>query len=131
MSQYESEHTLPPLCGALAALQVTPSSGSHTNVHVHVHVHTCTCTHMYSCTHVHACHVYTLYMYMCNLHVHYVHVYMCIHTPGPSVSSNPRTNMHPHLLSERELLILTSKAHLILRSIQLKIGHDLLMQVNL
>ena len=49
---------------------------------------------------------------------------MCI---GPGQSS--RTNIHPHLISERELSVLMSKSHLIIRSIQLKIGHDLLMQV--
>ena len=27
--QYESEHTLPPLCGTLAAVQLTASSGEH------------------------------------------------------------------------------------------------------
>jgi transcription initiation factor TFIID subunit 2 len=72
--EYESEHTLPPLCGTLAALQVTPSS-------------------------------------------------------GPGASSSPRTSTHPHLVGERELAVLVSKAHLVVRSIQLKIGHDLLMQV--
>ena len=35
MCQYESEHTLPPLCGTLATLQVTPSSGTY------IHVDTC------------------------------------------------------------------------------------------
>ena len=42
--------------------------------------------------------------------------------------TGPR-GIHPHLVSGRELAVLMSKAHLILRSIQLKIGHDLLMQV--
>ena len=43
--------------------------------------------------------------------------------------TGPRASIHPHLVSGRELAVLMSKAHLILRSIQLKIGHDLLMQV--
>ena len=44
--------------------------------------------------------------------------------------TGPRASIHPHLVSGRELAVLMSKAHLILRSIQLKIGHDLLMQVR-
>lgn len=59
---------------------------------------------------------------------------VCVpHLPaGTSVSSpsHPRTSIHPHLISERELDILMAKAHLIIRSIQLKIGHDLLLQVT-
>jgi transcription initiation factor TFIID subunit 2 len=73
--QYESEHTLPPLCGTL---QVTSASSSSSS------------------------------------------------SSGPG---GPRASIHPQLVSERELAVLMSKAHLILRSIQLKIGHDLLMQV--
>ena len=60
-------------------------------------------------------------------------VFVCVfaefahpHT-GPG---GPRASIHPQLVSERELAVLMSKAHLILRSIQLKIGHDLLMQVS-
>lgn len=56
----------------------------------------------------------------------------CLYTyathPGQG-TSGPRASIHPHLVSERELAVLMSKAHLIIRSIQLKIGHDLLMQV--
>ena len=55
---------------------------------------------------------------------------MCACVPGPGVSSSARASIHPQLVSERDLAVLTSKAHLIVRSIQLKIGHDLLMQVG-
>ena len=53
----------------------------------------------------------------------------CFFVLGPGQSSGSRTSIHPHLISERELSVLVSRAHLIVRSIQLKIGHDLLMQV--
>ena len=71
-------------------------------------------------------------MNMCVCMLMFPSPYMCMHA-GPSVSSaspsHPRTSIHPHLVSERELSVLMTKAHLIIRSIQLKIGHDLLMQV--
>lgn len=41
----------------------------------------------------------------------------------------PRSTLHPHLLSEVDVKILSSKAHLIIRMLQLRIGHDLLVQV--
>jgi transcription initiation factor TFIID subunit 2 len=42
----------------------------------------------------------------------------------------PPTNLfHPHMCSEKELSILCSKGHLVIRMLQLKIGHDLLVQV--
>ena len=40
-----------------------------------------------------------------------------------------RLHLHPKLLSEQELTLLTTKAHLVIRMIQLKIGQDLLLQV--
>lgn len=74
----------------------------------------------------------SMYMNMCVCMLMFPSPYMCMHA-GPSVSSaspsHPRTSIHPHLVSERELSVLMTKAHLIIRSIQLKIGHDLLMQV--
>lgn len=36
---------------------------------------------------------------------------------------------NPHLCSEADLSLLRSKGHLIIRMLQLKIGHDLLVQV--
>ena len=52
-------------------------------------------------------------------------------TLAPSTPSTPssRVNIHPHLIGERELRILLTKAHLVIRMIQLKIGQDLLLQV--
>ena len=52
--------------------------------------------------------------------------------PPPSSSSSSGTSrgsFHPNLLSEIELDILQSRAGLIIRMIQLKIGQDLLLQV--
>lgn len=50
--------------------------------------------------------------------------------PPPSASSGTaRGTFHPNLVSETELDILQSRAGLIIRMIQLKIGQDLLLQV--
>ena len=42
---------------------------------------------------------------------------------------SPMTSFNPHLCSEEILSILASKGHLVIRMLQLKIGHDLLVQV--
>ena len=50
--------------------------------------------------------------------------------PPPSSSSgSSRGSFHPNLLSETEIDILQSRAGLVIRMIQLKIGQDLLLQV--
>ena len=49
--------------------------------------------------------------------------------PSSSSSGSARGSFHPNLLSEIELDILQSRAGLIIRMIQLKIGQDLLLQV--
>ena len=56
-----------------------------------------------------------------------------ISTPLESVpsGSSARNHLHPKLLSGREVEILVAKAHLVVRMIQLKIGEDLLLQVNM
>ena len=171
MCQYESEHTLPPLCGTLTG---TPtSSGIHTcqrsyMYHSLTHTHSLTNTLTHSLTtslprslthslthHTHSLtkthhslthspthslphsltntrsHTHTL----THSHAHSLtltKLYAQPHSGGGtgSSSSGPRASIHPHLVSERELAVLMSKAHLIIRSIQLKIGHDLLMQVS-
>ena len=38
---------------------------------------------------------------------------------------------HPHLCNDKQLEMISVKSHLVLRMIQLKIGHDLLLQVNM
>ena len=63
------------------------------------------------------------------LHTEIVLVCLCMFAEFAQPHTGPRASIHPHLVSGRELAVLMSKAHLILRSIQLKIGHDLLMQV--
>ena len=66
--------------------------------------------------------------YICSSHIVCFKCTLISLSPsGPG--SQPRTSIHPHLISERELSVLKSKAHLVMRAIQLKIGHDLLMQV--
>ncbi|KAL5486754.1 hypothetical protein EMCRGX_G019273 [Ephydatia muelleri] len=58
-----------------------------------------------------------------------------LNTPSTSASATPtgipssRSVLHPHLLSEMDVKTLSSKAHLIIRMLQLRIGHDLLVQV--
>ena len=47
----------------------------------------------------------------------------------PTSIPSSHTILHPHLLSEMDVKILSSKAHLIIRMLQLRIGHDLLVQV--
>ena len=47
----------------------------------------------------------------------------------PTGTSSSRSMLHPHLLSEMDVKILSSKAHLLIRMLQLRIGHDLLVQV--
>ena len=42
---------------------------------------------------------------------------------------SPMTSFNPNLCSEEVLSILASKGHLVIRMLQLKIGHDLLVQV--
>ena len=50
-------------------------------------------------------------------------------TSAPPPSSGSRGTFHPSLHSDTEVDILQSRAHLIIRMIQLKIGQDLLLQV--
>ena len=65
MCQYESEHTLPPLCGTLATLQVTPSSGTY------IHVDTCVDT------------GYTIHVvYMIGENIHTVQCLGNVHPPN-------------------------------------------------
>ena len=54
----------------------------------------------------------------------------CVHVAASSQASGTRSNFHPQLVSEKEMSVMASKAHLVLRMIQLKIGHDLLLQVS-
>ena len=68
------------------------------------------------------------------------HIYMYLHSfsqfifcvcvAASSQASGTRSNFHPQLVSEKEMSVMASKAHLVLRMIQLKIGHDLLLQVS-
>lgn len=53
-------------------------------------------------------------------------------SPGSSASPTPssRVTVHPHLIGEKEFDIFLSKAHLVVRMIQLKMGQDLLLQVT-
>ena len=57
-------------------------------------------------------------------------VCVCVFVAFSSQTSGTRSNFHPQLVSEREMSVMASKAHLVLRMIQLKIGHDLLLQVS-
>lgn len=58
----------------------------------------------------------------------YYILYMLV--AASSQTSGTRSNFHPQLVSEKEMSVMASKAHLVLRMIQLKIGHDLLLQVS-
>lgn len=92
------DHTLPPLCGTLAALQITPTSSGR-GVFVSLEFH---------------------------------HPTHSLSSPASSASPTPssRVTVHPHLIGEKEFDIFLSKAHLVVRMIQLKMGQDLLLQVT-
>ena len=94
-------------------------------MYIHVHVHVCGGWRVFSCETAQS--RYMQYNYTVTSSV--PHVYPSSLSPA-GASPNPHTSIHPHLTSERELSVLRSKAHLVMRSIQLKIGHDLLMQVT-
>ena len=54
-------------------------------------------------------------------------------SPSPASASpipSSRVTVHPHLIGEKEFDIFLSKAHLVVRMIQLKMGQDLLLQVT-
>ena len=48
----------------------------------------------------------------------------------PSTPPHTPSSFHPHLVSERDKTVMTTKAHLVLRMIQQKIGHELFLQVS-
>ena len=125
---YEKDHVLAPLCGTLAALQIT---GVCTCVHVCVMCVMCSCM----CVHVFVCDASWNIFSRCSIIYNGKRSFIakkinlfCSVDTSPSVPSG-RMSFHPKLMSGHELEILRSKSHLVIRMVQLKIGQDLLFQV--
>ena len=57
-------------------------------------------------------------------------IYLLSFVGGPAPSTGSSTTTNPTLISERKIEVLAAKAHLIVRMIQLKVGNDLLLQVQ-
>ncbi len=53
-----------------------------------------------------------------------------ISPPPPAPPGYSGGFTHPNLVGDRRLAVLTSKAHLVIRMIQLKVGNDLFLQVS-
>ena len=65
------------------------------------------------------------------LFIHLLYIMLCVGSGRSGSPSSPTpTNSHPDLMNDSEKNILATKAHLVLRMIQQKIGHDLFLQAS-